>query len=112
MSSPNRKNNFIRFFIIDVLAIIISINLSFLLRFEFNFSLIQQSILYNSILVLLFTKLVFFYYFGLYKGMWRYTSINDLINISRASSLGSLSGISLYALAFGLSSFPKICIIY
>ena len=107
MSSPNRKNNFIRFLIFDVLAIIISVNLSFLLRFEFNISLIQQSILYNSILVLLFTKLVFFYYFGLYKGMWRYTSINDLINISRASSLGSLSGISLYALAFGLSSFPK-----
>jgi FlaA1/EpsC-like NDP-sugar epimerase len=35
-------------------------------------------------------KLICFYFFDLYKGMWRYTSINDLLNIIKASTIASL----------------------
>jgi len=107
MNTPKRKTNIIGFLIIDILAIAISVLLSFLLRYEFDFNAVGYSSIYKFFSTLLITKLVFFRYFGLYRGMWRYTSINDLINISKASSLGSLTGLSVYALAYGLSSFPK-----
>ena len=39
--------------------------------------------------------------------MWRYTSLSDLINIVKASSLATLLIVSILALSFGLNSFPK-----
>ena len=107
MITSNRKINVFSFLFIDILVIAISVVSSFLLRYEFNFIIVANSPLFKVFGTLLFAKIIFFYYFGLYKGMWRYTSINDLINISKASSLGSLLGLSIYALGFGLSSIPK-----
>ncbi len=40
--------------------------------------------------VMLLVKLPVFYFFDLYKGMWRYTSISDLINIVKASAFSTL----------------------
>ena len=39
---------------------------------------------------ILAAKLFAFYYFNLYRGMWRYTSIVDLQNVLKASSLASV----------------------
>jgi FlaA1/EpsC-like NDP-sugar epimerase len=39
--------------------------------------------------------------------MWRYTSINDLINIIKSSFFGSILGLSLFALTFQFSKFPN-----
>ena len=39
--------------------------------------------------------------------MWRYTSIADLINILRASTLGSLTTISAFTILPDFAVFPK-----
>ena len=39
--------------------------------------------------------------------MWRYTSISDLINIIKASSMGTLIAIAVFALIHGFTGFPK-----
>ncbi|MBU1566212.1 MAG: polysaccharide biosynthesis protein [Proteobacteria bacterium] len=39
--------------------------------------------------VLIVTKIPVFYMFGLYRGMWRYTSIADLLNITKAVAVSS-----------------------
>ena len=36
------------------------------------------------------TKIACFYFFDLYRGMWRYTSISDLLNIIKAATASSL----------------------
>lgn len=36
-------------------------------------------------------KLCFMFFFNLYRGMWRYTGLNDLFNVGKAMTLGSLS---------------------
>ena len=107
MIIPNRKSNFFNFLIADTVMVSASLLASFLLIKEFNFSFLQSSIFLTSILVFTLTKLISFYYFGLYRGMWRYTSINDLINIVRSSFFGSLLALSLFALTFEFSEFPK-----
>ena len=107
MKRSNRKTSLVKFLSIDLLLIVLSIGTSFFLRYESNLSLISKVFLLDVATIFLITKIGSFYYFGLYKGMWRYTSINDLINILKASSLGSLLGLSFYALIYGLSDFPK-----
>ena len=96
MNSNNRKTSLIKFLSIDIITITLSIGNSFFLRYESDLTLIDKNLLLNVAVILLFTKILSFYYFGLYKGIWRYTSINDLINILKASSLGSLLGLSFY----------------
>ena len=39
--------------------------------------------------------------------MWRYTSLFDLINIVKASTLGTMGSITGFVLIYGFSSFPK-----
>jgi FlaA1/EpsC-like NDP-sugar epimerase len=41
--------------------------------------------------VVLLVKLVVFYFFDFYRGMWRYTSVTDLIKIVKATIFSSLS---------------------
>ncbi len=107
MNIPNRKSNFFNFLVVDTLIVSASLLFSFTLIYEFNFSLVRPHLFITSTMVFTIAKLISFYYFGLYRGMWRYTSINDLINIVRSSFFGSLLALSFYALTFEFSEFPK-----
>jgi FlaA1/EpsC-like NDP-sugar epimerase len=55
----------------------------------------------------LITKLVCFYFFDLYRGMWRYTSIDDLLNVIKASTISTLLIISFILLRFRFVGFPR-----
>ena len=83
-----------------------SIYASYQFRFEFDVPANFQANLQQIIPVVVFTKLAVFHFFDLYRGMWRYTSINDLLNIIKASVSSSLiliSGILLLTRFQGFS---------
>lgn len=75
---------------IDVVTIIVSLYAANLIRFEFNIPRNFLDLIHDALPFILFLKLVIFYFFDLYKGMWRYTSLSDLINILKAATLSSL----------------------
>ena len=104
----NKSGRFIiRFVAVDILIIPFSLFGAFLLRFDFSIPLEVFGLFKHYIPLLLFIKLSSFAVFGLYRGMWRYTSISDLINIIKASSMGTLLAISVFALIHGFTGFPK-----
>ena len=73
---------------IDIVLLILALHVSFSLRFEGSFTTIKYLDQYLNILpVLLLIKIPVFYFFGLYRGMWRYTSTDDLANIIKATLL-------------------------
>ena len=102
-----KHRNKIIFFSTDVVIVSLSILLAFLLRFDFIIPDDTISIIPKYLPIVIASKIFSFVIFGLYKGMWRYTSLSDLINIIKASSLGSLISLSILALLFGLSGFPR-----
>ena len=107
-AKSNNSGRFtIRFISVDFIIIPISLIGAFLLRFDFMIPSTVFGLLNHYIPILLFTKLTSFAAFGLYRGMWRYTSISDLINIIKASAMGTLLGIAVFALLHGLTGFPK-----
>jgi len=101
------SRNKVKFIIVDGVLISLAIFLAFLLRFDFIISTHITENMFTILPVILFAKLSSFMIFGMYKGMWRYTSISDFINIVKASSLGSLFAISILAFIYGFSGYPR-----
>jgi len=84
--------------ILDFIIIAISYTAAFLLRFEGILFPLSISLLLESLPIIVITKLLMFYFFGLYRGVWRYIGLYDVIAIFKAASLGSV--ISIFALVF------------
>ncbi|MBL0712760.1 MAG: polysaccharide biosynthesis protein [Desulfosarcina sp.] len=92
--------------LLDIVLIALSIYAAYFFRFEFSIPAYFQSKLLRILPVIIFTKLTVFHFFDIYRGMWRYTSINDLLNIIKASLISSLiliSGILLFTRFEGYS---------
>ena len=85
------NKNFYVLFGLDLFFVCSSIFLSIFLRYDF---IIPQRIAnyldFYFFLNLIVIKVVFFSYFGLYKGMWRYTGIWDMLNVFKANCFATL----------------------
>ena len=74
------KTNLLFLIIGDIGIIISALFLSILFRFEFSIpDNILNLLTINSVSSIIILKLFFFKIFGLYRGMWRFTSIWDLL---------------------------------
>lgn len=82
------RKNFWIVLLIDIVLIVAAHFLANLVRFDWHISWRLPSIL-TVLPFLLVTKIPIFYMFGLYRGMWRYTSTADLINITKAVCVSS-----------------------
>ncbi len=82
--------NFIIVFLADLFLLTSSLFLAYLIRFDFHLPQPHAILLYRILPFVLVIKICCFYFFDLYRGMWRYTSIADLLNIIKASSVSSL----------------------
>lgn len=80
----------------DMAIISLSYYLAFLLRFEGDFTPVKNYYLYTLPLVLT-TKIIIFYFLGLYSGAWRYTNVSDLLKMLKAVVLSCVtSGLLLW----------------
>ncbi len=86
--------NFFIVLIIDISLITASFYCSHLVRFEFSIPSNFIASFYKILPIVIFIKIVFFYFFDLYRGMWRYTGIKDVFNIIKASIISSFVIIS------------------
>jgi FlaA1/EpsC-like NDP-sugar epimerase len=84
MKTLIRNKNFWVMLVGDIALLGISYVLAYGLRFEFHIPQNYIALLKKSIIPVVISKLLFFYWFKLYRGMWRYTSIADLLNIIKA----------------------------
>ena len=78
-----------------------------LIRFDFDVPPGFLASFYRILPYVLIAKIVCFYYFDLYRGMWRYTSIADLINIIKAVSAGTLLIFCFFLLKYRFVGFSR-----
>ena len=109
--NTKKSRNKIKFVIVDATFICISILFAFLLRYDFTLTYNSITSLTHFAPILLSVKLVTFSIYGMYRGMWRYTSMSDLINIVKASTLGTMGALTLFVLIYGIADFPKSVIL-
>lgn len=93
-----------RIFIIiaDALLLCSAFYVSHLIRFEFSIPAWAFDRFMGLLGVGIVIKILCFSFFDLYRGMWRYSSINDFMNIGKAASVGSLLLVAfvLYTIRF------------
>lgn len=92
---------------IDLLAVVISFFGAFLLRFDFSLPGEFNSFYLFWLPAFVVVKLTCLYFFGLYKVIWRFTSVWELLNIIKSVSLSSVVIIISLWFSSGFDGFPR-----
>ncbi|MCP4115644.1 MAG: polysaccharide biosynthesis protein [Desulfobacteraceae bacterium] len=92
---------------VDLVLLMFSLWVSCIIRFDSAIPLFIADNLKNSLPLIVIIKLSVFSYCDLYRGMWRYTSVSDLLNIFKASFLSTLLIISAVLFLHGFEGFPR-----
>ncbi len=98
----------LRFWIIlalNVFLVCASLTMAWLLRFEFT--LPQRRILLAALPILVVLRLVALARFKLLHGYWRYTGLNDITDILKATFLSTTAFLVIERYALGIVAFPK-----
>jgi FlaA1/EpsC-like NDP-sugar epimerase len=92
----------------DTFLLIASLFFAHLVRFDFDIPQGNIDLFFKILPLVLITKLSCFFYFDLYRGMWRYTSTTDLFNIIKASGISSLVIVSIILFSpYRFLGFPR-----
>ena len=95
----------------DIVLIALSWYGSFLLRFNFAIPDYSTSVIIKLLPGVIFIKLIIFYFFNVYRGMWRYTGIIDLLNIVKASVVSSFVVVAFVLFIHNFIGFARSVII-
>ena len=99
-------------FIHDLCWVPIVVVLCYWIRF--NFSTIPDIYIpsmLKMIAVALFVQGASFWYFGLYRGLWRYASLQDLVRVLKAVGLGSIIITTVIAVGLTLYRVPRTALV-
>jgi FlaA1/EpsC-like NDP-sugar epimerase len=105
-----RRNKSLNFFILvalDLALVLLAHVLAYLTRFEAGIPEEHISRMLSLMPMLAVVKMACFFFFNLYKGMWRYTSLPDLFNVIKASVVASLLIVAYLAVAERFEGYSR-----
>ncbi len=92
----------------DIFSIIFTFYLAFLLRFMDEIPFFRYfPIFYQTVLLVTISYIISFLFFGLYRGLYRYAGINDLLRLSKAVIGGAFLSVVGVIFILDLRSFPR-----
>ncbi|MBT8369311.1 MAG: polysaccharide biosynthesis protein [Deltaproteobacteria bacterium] len=101
------SKNFFVVFVCDLLLILASMHIAHLIRFDFAVPSYYLDRLWQIMPFVLIIKIGCFYFFDLYRGMWRFTSVSDLLNVIKAAGVSSLLIICYVLLRYRFIGFSR-----
>jgi len=102
-----KKPNFWIVFLGDAVLVGLAYYLAYFLRFDGDIPASGLTNWMNTVVWIVPLKLVCFYFFGLYKGMWRYTGVYDLENLIKACVISSGIIVFILVLKVRFVGFPR-----
>jgi len=90
----------------DGIAVVVSYYLAFWLRFDGRIPSEAAAAFWNTLSLVFLVRIASFTYFRLYSGVWRYASVNDLVSILKAVSVGTTL-LVLPVFFFGVPGYPR-----
>ncbi|PJC48846.1 MAG: hypothetical protein CO035_01330 [Candidatus Omnitrophica bacterium CG_4_9_14_0_2_um_filter_42_8] len=92
---------------VDFILICLAYISANLLRYEGILTVDSQDIIIKSLPVILIVKYLVFFKFGIYRGMWRYVSVMDLVNIFKAVSFASIASAIMILFIWRFHGFSR-----
>ncbi|MBU1902153.1 MAG: polysaccharide biosynthesis protein [Proteobacteria bacterium] len=102
-----KRPNFWVVFLGDAVLAGLAYYLAYYLRFDWNIPARELANWKDTVVWVVPLKLACFYFFGLYKGMWRYTGIYDLENLIKACVISSGIIVFILVLKVRFVGFPR-----
>ncbi|MBU0633724.1 MAG: polysaccharide biosynthesis protein [Candidatus Omnitrophica bacterium] len=91
----------------NLLLIFLSYYAAFMLRFDLNLPDIYFKIFLRTLPFLILVKLLVFYYFGLFRGIWKYVSMYDLVQIIKANLVAAVGFVIGNHFIYGTYIVPR-----
>jgi len=91
----------------DAVLFVLSLWAAYLFRFEFAVPQYHAEHLRQFLLWAVPVKIAVFFLFGLYRGMWRYTSISDFWKLAQACVVSTLSLLAVILIVQGFTGFSR-----
>ena len=93
--------------LVDSLLVVICFYLAYLFRFEFEISPNELAAFARTLPYVVIVKISVFALFHLYRGMWRYTSLNDLVSVIKAVFTSSLLIVLWVIMVHRFEGYPR-----
>jgi len=103
----SRSLNFYLLLGLDVALVLLAHVLAYLTRFEAAIPDLFLDQMLQMLPVVVPIKIVCFFLFNLYKGMWRYTSLPDLLNVIKANAVASFAVVMFVVLFERFEGFSR-----
>ena len=91
---------------LDILLLSAAYLLAFQLRFDWNIPPDEWQIFLRGLPLVLLIRIGAFYYFGIYKNLWKYANISDLVRIISACTVSGLLIVAVFSL-IGISAHSR-----
>ena len=99
--------------LVDFVLIVVAYISAYLLRFEGTIPEGDLHVMIKSFPILILVQFASFYYFGLYKKIWRYIGLSDVVSIFKAVTLGTLIAVFVILLMTRFYGYSRaVFIIY
>lgn len=93
--------------LLDFMLICIAYYSAYFLRFEGELLHRNLFLIKESIVWIILIKMTVFFAFGLYRGVWRYISISDLLTVFKVVSIGSVASILFLTFKFRFQEYSR-----
>ena len=91
----------------DAVLFAVSVCMAYLVRFEFTPDFFFLAQMFKVLPLFVAIKSGVYFLFGQYRGMWRYTSFFELVNLGKASGAASLVLVAVVLYLRGFTDFPR-----
>ena len=97
--------------LLDLMVISFAYYLAFNLRFEFELSDALVTLFLTSLPLVVTATYTGFFLFGIYRGLWRYTGLEDLVRIGKAVACGTVLSMAALILVSRFAGYSRIVFI-
>ncbi len=95
----------------DFFLILFVYYLAFILRFDFSLDASQMHRYLTSLPHLLTATYGAFFFLGIYRGVWRYTSLEDLVRLATGAAGGTLLAVAALLFFYGFAGYSRVVFI-
>jgi UDP-GlcNAc:undecaprenyl-phosphate GlcNAc-1-phosphate transferase len=97
--------------ILDFFLIAFAFYLAFALRYEFRLNEALTSLFLASFPIVLAAAYASFILLGVYRGLWRYTGLDDLVRIASAVCLSTATAVIALYFLYGFTGYSRVVFI-